>query len=62
MPSTFVDAGDAFSGTDFKLKLGTGVGLRWLSPVGMVRLDLGVPVGDEHAHGVQLHLVIGPDL
>ncbi|HOV57143.1 MAG TPA: autotransporter assembly complex family protein, partial [Rhodanobacteraceae bacterium] len=60
--ATFLDAGDAFTGTDFKLKLGTGVGLRWLSPVGMVRVDLGVPVGDRYAHGVQLHLVIGPDL
>jgi hypothetical protein len=29
----------------------------------MVRVDLGVPVADpEGRHGVQLHLVIGPDL
>ena len=60
--AAFVDTGDAFSGTDFKLKVGAGFGLRWLSPVGMVRVDLGTPIGDKYAHGVELHLVIGPDL
>jgi len=62
--ATFVDAGDAFSGfSNFKTRIGTGIGLRWRSPVGMVRVDLGVPVHDPYgASGVQLHLVIGPDL
>jgi translocation and assembly module TamA len=60
--AAFVDAGNAFSSTDFQPKVGAGLGLRWLSPVGMVRVDLGVPVNDDRAHGVQLHLVIGPDL
>lgn len=60
--ATFVDAGDAFSGTGFASKVGTGIGLRWLSPVGMVRLDVATPVSDRHADGIQLHLVIGPDL
>ncbi|MBS0590160.1 MAG: outer membrane protein assembly factor [Proteobacteria bacterium] len=61
---TFVDAGDAFSAFgDFKTHIGTGFGLRWRSPVGMVRADLGFPVNDpEGRHGVQLHLIIGPDL
>ncbi|MEO8460653.1 MAG: autotransporter assembly complex family protein, partial [Dokdonella sp.] len=60
--AVFVDAGDAFSGTDFKLKVGTGVGMRWRSPVGMVRVDLGFPLRDSNASGVELHIVIGPDL
>lgn len=61
---TFVDAGDAFSAFgDYKTHIGTGLGLRWRSPVGMVRADLGFPVNDpEGRHGVQLHLIIGPDL
>ena len=43
--------------------LGTGVGVRWRSPVGMVRADLGVPVRDpDGENGIVLHLVIGPDL
>ncbi|EIM02346.1 surface antigen (D15) [Rhodanobacter thiooxydans LCS2] len=60
--AAFVDAGNAFSGTDFRPKVGTGVGLRWRSPVGMIRVDLGTPIHDDRAHGIRLHLVIGPDL
>ncbi|HET7065564.1 MAG TPA: autotransporter assembly complex family protein [Rudaea sp.] len=62
--ATFIDTGDAFTGfSNFKTRIGTGVGLRWRSPVGMVRADIGVPVNDPYGKtGVQLHLVIGPDL
>ncbi|AGG90255.1 autotransporter assembly complex protein TamA [Rhodanobacter denitrificans] len=60
--AAFVDAGNAFSGTDYRPKLGAGLGLRWRSPVGMIRVDLGTPIHDDRAHGIQLHLVIGPDL
>lgn len=61
--ATFVDAGDAFSGFgDFDLKVGAGFGVRWRSPVGLVRADLGFPVHDRVHHGVELHIVIGPDL
>jgi translocation and assembly module TamA len=60
--AAFVDAGNAFNGTDYSPRIGAGLGLRWRSPVGMIRVDLGVPVRDAHAHGVELHLVIGPDL
>lgn len=60
--AAFVDAGDAFSGSDFDTRIGAGVGVRWRSPVGLVRLDFGVPVGDDEESGVELHLSIGPDL
>ncbi len=60
--ATFVDAGNAFSGTDYKPEIGAGLGVRWLSPVGMIRVDLGVPVHNSTDHGVELHVVIGPDL
>ena len=62
--ATFVDAGDAFSGFgNFRTHVGSGVGLRWRSPVGMVRADIGVPVHDPDGKtGIELHLVIGPDL
>ncbi len=60
--AAFVDAGDAFSGKEFDLKIGAGFGLRWRSPVGLVRVDLGTPIGDKFASGVELHIVIGPDL
>lgn len=60
--ATFIDAGNAFNGTDIHAKIGTGVGVRWRSPVGMIRVDLGTPVNDAQRHGIELHLVIGPDL
>jgi translocation and assembly module TamA len=62
--ATFIDAGDAFTGFgNFSTHIGTGLGVRWRSPVGMVRADLGVPVRDpDGENGVVLHLVIGPDL
>ncbi len=61
--ATFIDTGDAFSSFgSYRQKVGVGVGARWRSPVGMVRIDLGFPVRDENASGVELHIVIGPDL
>ncbi len=60
--AAFVDAGNAFDGSDYRPRVGAGLGLRWRSPVGMIRVDLGVPVNDSHSRGVHLHLVIGPDL
>lgn len=60
--AVFVDAGDAFSGT-FNANVGAGVGVRWRSPVGIVRVDFALPVktdtGDE---GLRFHVMIGPDL
>lgn len=60
--AAFVDAGNAFSGVDYRPKIGAGLGVRWRSPVGMIRVDLGTPIHDNREHGIQLHLVIGPDL
>ncbi|WP_266171499.1 autotransporter assembly complex protein TamA [Dyella subtropica] len=60
--AAFVDAGNAFSGVDYRPRVGAGLGVRWLSPVGMIRVDLGTPINDARNHGVELHLVIGPDL
>jgi translocation and assembly module TamA len=60
--AAFVDAGNAFNGTDYRPRLGAGLGVRWLSPVGMIRVDVGTPIRDDNAHGIQLHVVIGPDL
>jgi translocation and assembly module TamA len=62
--ATFVDMGDAFNSfSSYANRIGTGIGLRYRSPVGMIRADIGVPVHDpDGRHGVQLHLIIGPDL
>ena len=62
--AVFTDAGDAFTGfSTYKTRIGSGLGLRWRSPVGMVRVDLGTPIHDPDGRsGVELHLTIGPDL
>lgn len=61
--AVFTDAGDAFSDT-FELNLSVGVGVRWRSPLGPVRLDVGFPI--ESARPLQqswrLHVLLGPDL
>ncbi len=59
--AAFVDAGNAFDEMDTDLKIGVGVGLRWFSPIGPVRIDLAVPQsGDQN--DIRLHLNLGPDL
>ena len=58
--AAFVDAGDAWAEGSPSFVVGVGFGIRWISPVGPVRVDL--------AHGfdsdsqVTLHVSAGPDL
>jgi len=55
--AAFVDAGNAADRwSDLKPALGYGVGLRWRSPVGPLRVD--VAYGQE-VHRVRLHLSVG---
>jgi translocation and assembly module TamA len=59
--AVFADAGDAFT-QQFDLNVGAGIGVRWKSPVGLVRLDVALPVVSDFDHSWRIHLVIGPDL
>jgi translocation and assembly module TamA len=59
--AVFVDAGDAFKAS-FDANVGAGIGLRWKSPIGVVRVDIARPVVTELDKSWRLHLVIGPDL
>jgi translocation and assembly module TamA len=55
--AVFVDAGNAVNGLrDFKAAVGTGVGLRWRSPVGPLRLDLAY---GREVHKFRLHFSVG---
>jgi translocation and assembly module TamA len=56
----FADAGDAFNGAPHFQKA-VGVGLRYRSPVGMIRLDFAHPL-DAPRNSFHFHLTIGPDL
>lgn len=59
--AVFVDTGSAFEGRDADLHTGVGIGLRWRSPVGPVRIDIarGLNAPDSP---ITLHLNIGADL
>ena len=59
--AVFVDTGSAFDGTRPQLSTGIGVGLRWRSPVGPVRLDIAHGLDDPDS-SFQLYLNIGTDL
>jgi translocation and assembly module TamA len=59
--ATFFDAGNAAQNFSLNLKEGTGVGLRWLSPIGMVRADVAFALSIP-GHPIRFHLNIGPDL
>jgi translocation and assembly module TamA len=59
--AVFVDAGDAYT-YDFNMNVGAGVGLRWKSPIGVVRVDVGTPIVTQLEKSIRLHIVIGPDL
>lgn len=60
--AVFADVGNAYD-TDFEAdtKLGLGFGVRWASPVGMVRVDLAAGVLEDSIP-VRLHFFIGSPL
>ncbi len=59
--ATFYDQGNAFNSLDFPtLKSSVGLGLRWVSPVGPIRIDLAHPLDGNG--GVRLHFSMGPEL
>ncbi|KXU33931.1 hypothetical protein AXE65_07850 [Ventosimonas gracilis] len=59
--AAFVDQGNAFDHLEIpSLKTGVGLGLRWISPLGPLRLDLAHAMdGDK---GFRLHFSMGPEL
>ncbi|HEY3644473.1 MAG TPA: autotransporter assembly complex family protein [Gammaproteobacteria bacterium] len=58
----FVDAGDANNSFTTSLEKGVGAGLRWRTPVGMIRVDVAHPVKRPDLDRVRLHISLGPDL
>jgi translocation and assembly module TamA len=59
--AVFYDAGGASRRFGGGLEHGAGVGARWVSPVGMVRVDAAWPL-TEPGKPVRFHLTLGPDL
>jgi translocation and assembly module TamA len=59
--ASFFDQGNTFDSLELpSLKSAVGVGVRWVSPLGPLRLDLAHPLDDQG--GVRLHFSMGPEL
>jgi len=59
--AAFVDSGNAFDDLRLDPKTGAGVGIRWRSPVGPIRLDLAHPF-EKRGDMIRVHFTMGPDL
>ena len=61
--AAFVDAGNAFNDfDDVNFEVGVGVGVRWFSVVGPIRVDFAVPLADDAPDDWRIHITLGPDL
>ncbi len=59
--AVFLDGGNAFNDFDnIDEKLGAGIGVRWRSPVGVARIDLGFPL-DDSDDSFQIYITVGPE-
>ncbi|MCQ8102812.1 autotransporter assembly complex protein TamA [Methylomonas sp. SURF-2] len=59
--AAFIDAGNAYNPDDIRIKAGAGLGLRWHSPIGPIRIDLAVPLGEADS-SFQFHFAAGTRL
>jgi translocation and assembly module TamA len=58
----FTDAGNAMQHFDLAdLEYSIGAGIRYLSPLGMIRLDGAFPVS-ERGRAFRIHISVGPDI
>ena len=58
--AVFADSGNAFSDiTDLQFKTGAGMGIRWLSPIGPVRVDVASALDNDNK--LRLHITMGPE-
>lgn len=57
--AAFVDTGNAFDDFEEPLRTGVGVGVRWLSPVGPVRVDIARGL-DQPEDPWRFHIAVGP--
>jgi translocation and assembly module TamA len=60
--AAFADAGRAFTVDADSWQRSVGLGVRYLTPFGQIRLDLGIPLNEDAPDDFRLHLTIGPPL
>jgi translocation and assembly module TamA len=59
--AAFVDGGNALTSFSDGWKKGAGIGLRWRSPIGLIRIDGAFALGG-HSSPFRVHFNIGPEL
>ena len=59
--AAFVDSGSAFNDSEIEFSTGAGIGIRWYSPLGPLRLDVAHPF-DDPDNDYRIHISLGPDL
>lgn len=59
--AAFIDSGNAYNLGGISVKTGVGLGVRWYSPIGLVRLDFALPL-DEANDSFQIHFAAGARL
>lgn len=59
--ATFIDTGNAYNTNDISFKTGVGLGVRWISPVGPVRVDFALPLNEANS-SFQIHFAAGAQL
>lgn len=59
--AVFSDFGNAFNSFSDPIEYSVGVGVRWRSPIGLIRVDLAKGLSEKD-EPIGLHIVIGPDL
>ncbi|MEH6551236.1 MAG: autotransporter assembly complex family protein [Pseudomonadales bacterium] len=60
--AAFVDSGKAFNDSSEPWRTGAGLGLRWSSGVGLISVDVAVPIDDPEYSGYQIHIYMGPPI
>ena len=61
--AAFVDTGEAIDKVDTaKFYTGTGLGIRWASPVGPIKFDLATPLNKKDKGSIHLYIGLGSEL
>ncbi len=59
--AAFIDGGNAYNLDHIRVKTGVGLGIRWYSPIGPIRLDLALPLSESDS-SFQIHFAAGARL
>jgi translocation and assembly module TamA len=60
--AAFVDEGNAIDEPSDPLVTGVGVGIRWISPVGPIRMDVAKGLDSKFGGEWRIHFSMGPEL